>query len=153
MLQCNGWITRYFFFVSYPNVLLLFPVLLIDAIIGFALYSLGPYIKWFLDKVGPDGLYKMLSGFEDKTATAICTFAYYSGEKDDEVLLFHGKTPGQIVSPRGPSDFGWDPCFQPLGYEQTYAELSKEVKNEISHRSKALDALKNHFESKKALKS
>lgn len=106
-----------------------------------------------MDKVGPDGLYKMLSGFEDKTATAICTFAYYSGEKDDEVLLFHGKTPGQIVSPRGPSDFGWDPCFQPLGYEQTYAELSKEVKNEISHRSKALDALKNHFESKKALKS
>lgn len=107
--------------------------------------SSGPYIKWFLDKVGPDGLYKMLAGFEDKTATAVCTFAYYSGEKGDEVLLFDGKTQGEIVDPRGPRDFGWDPCFQPLGFDQTYAELPKDVKNNISHRSKALHALKTHF--------
>lgn len=104
----------------------------------------GPYIKWFLEKVGPEGLHKMLAGFENKSATAICTFAYSSGE-DDEVLLFQGKTEGQIVDPRGPRDFGWDPCFQPNGFPKTYAELDKQVKNSISHRFKAVDALKNHF--------
>ncbi len=36
----------------------------------------GPYIKWFLKKLGPEGLHRMLSGFQDKSACAICTFAY-----------------------------------------------------------------------------
>lgn len=97
-----------------------------------------------MEKVGPEGLSKMLTGFEDKSATAVCTFAYTSGESD-KVLLFQGKTEGKIVDPRGPRDFGWDPCFQPNGFPQTYAELPKDVKNSISHRFKAVDALKNHF--------
>lgn len=108
---------------------------------------IGPYIKWFLEKIGPDGLFKMLAGFEDKSATAVCTFAYTSGE-NDEVLLFQGKTDGHIVNPRGPRDFGWDPCFQPNGFQKTYAELPKETKNSISHRFKAVDALKNYFMTK-----
>lgn len=86
----------------------------------------------------------MLTGFEDKTATAVCTFAYSSGGTDD-VILFQGKTDGEIVSPRGPRDFGWDPCFQPNGFKKTYAELPKDVKNSISHRYKALEMLRNHF--------
>lgn len=39
----------------------------------------GPYIKWFLEKVGHDGLNKMLEGFEDKSAYAQCVFAYTPG--------------------------------------------------------------------------
>lgn len=35
---------------------------------------------------------------------------------------------------RGPAAFGWDPIFQPDGFEETYAELDKAVKNTISHR-------------------
>lgn len=104
----------------------------------------GPYIKWFLGKMGPEGLHTMLAGFEDKSATAVCTFAYSPGGADD-VILFQGKTEGKIVVPRGPRDFGWDPCFQPNGFDKTYAELQKEVKNSISHRYKALDLLKEHF--------
>lgn len=104
----------------------------------------GPYIKYFLEKIGPEGLSKMLVGFDDRAATAVCTFAYTSGV-GDKVLLFQGKTEGKIVDPRGPRDFGWDPCFQPNGFQQTYAELSKDVKNSISHRFKAVDLLKNHF--------
>lgn len=73
----------------------------------------------------------MLAGFEDKSATAVCTFAYSDGE-NDEVKLFQGKTEGIIVDPRGPRDFGWDPCFQPNGYDKTYAELPKDVKNTVS---------------------
>lgn len=105
----------------------------------------GPYIKWFLDKLGPEGLYQMLHGWEDKTAEAVCIFAYCGGEPEDPVILFEGKVQGTIVSPRGPRSFGWDPCFQPLGSDKTYAELPKETKNKISHRGKALEALKDYF--------
>ncbi|KAK3091895.1 hypothetical protein FSP39_023518 [Pinctada imbricata] len=63
----------------------------------------GPYIKWFLKKIGPEGLHKMLAGFEDKSASAVCTLAYHSGQKDSKVMLFQGKTPGKIVSPKGAS--------------------------------------------------
>ncbi|XP_069358636.1 inosine triphosphate pyrophosphatase [Maniola hyperantus] len=106
----------------------------------------GPYIKWFLDKMKPEGLHKMLTGWEDKSAEAVCTFAYCSGFSDDsEVVLFQGITKGEIVSPRGSRDFGWDCIFQPDGYDKTYAELPKEEKNKISHRCKALDKLRSYF--------
>lgn len=52
----------------------------------------GPYIKWFLKKLGVDGLNKMLSGFEDKSAYAMCTIGYCGGE-NEEPLTFVGKTP------------------------------------------------------------
>ncbi|XP_050462874.1 inosine triphosphate pyrophosphatase [Cataglyphis hispanica] len=123
------------------------PVIIEDTCLCFnALKGLpGPYIKWFLEKLGPEGLHKMLDGWEDKSAEAVCTFAYCSGEADAEVLLFQGRTQGTIVSPRGPRDFGWDPCFQPQGYDMTYAELPKDSKNKISHRRKALEVLRDHF--------
>ncbi|XP_067006826.1 inosine triphosphate pyrophosphatase [Anabrus simplex] len=123
------------------------PVIIEDTCLCFnAMGGLpGPYIKWFLDKLGPEGLHRMLNGWEDKSAFAVCTFAYSSGGEEDEVLLFRGKTEGTIVSPRGPRDFGWDPCFQPLGYDKTYAELPKERKNEISHRYRALAELRKYF--------
>ena len=90
----------------------------------------------------------MLSGFEDKSAVAMCTLAYSSGEKDSEVTLFCGETPGKIVEPRGPNDFGWDPCFQPKGFTQTYAEMPKETKNTISHRYRAVELFRKHFQEK-----
>lgn len=104
----------------------------------------GPYIKWFLDKIGPEGLHKILDGWEDKGAEAVCTFAFCEGA-NSEVKLFQGRTKGTIVFPRGPRDFGWDPIFQPTGLEKTYAELPKEEKNKISHRFRALDQLREHF--------
>lgn len=105
----------------------------------------GPYIKWFLDKLQPEGLHRMLTGWEDKSAYALCTFAFSSGNHGDEILVFRGKTDGKIVEPRGPRNFGWDPCFQPDGFDQTYAELDKDVKNGISHRYKSLQAMREHF--------
>ncbi|KAL7693352.1 putative ham1-like protein [Plasmopara halstedii] len=77
----------------------------------------GPYIKWFLEKTGHEGLNNMLAAYEDKSAYAT----------------------------RGPTTFGWDPVFQPDGYDQTYAEMEKSTKNKISHRFKALEALKAHL--------
>lgn len=103
----------------------------------------GPYIKWFLKAVGPEGLHKMLAGFEDKSAYALCTFGFCTGEPDAEVHVFPGRCDGTIVAPKGPRDFGWDPCFQPQGFDLTYAEMDKEIKNGISHRGKAMALLKD----------
>ena len=101
----------------------------------------GPYIKWFLQKLKPEGLSKMLDGFEDKTGYAQCIFAYAPDASSDPIV-FVGKTPGTIVPPRGSQDFGWDPVFQPDGFDETYAELNKDIKNTISHRYRALDKLR-----------
>ena len=50
---------------------------------------------------------------------------------------------GTIVPARGPTDFGWDPVFQPdEGGGKTYAEQSKDEKNAISHRGRALEKLR-----------
>ncbi|BFZ17060.1 hypothetical protein BsWGS_20098 [Bradybaena similaris] len=106
----------------------------------------GPYVKWFLAKIGPSGLHKLLHGFEDKTAYAQCIFAYSSGKKGAEVHIFDGRCPGTIVEPRGPNSFGWDPVFQPDGFTQTYAEMPIETKNKISHRYKAVTELKKFLE-------
>ncbi|XP_046735156.1 inosine triphosphate pyrophosphatase isoform X1 [Diprion similis] len=105
----------------------------------------GPYIKWFMEKLGVDGLPKMLAAWEDKSAQAVCTFGYCNGDPDGDVNIFRGSTNGIIVNPRGTREFGWDACFQPVGYDKTYAELHKDVKNQISHRSKALTEMKNYF--------
>jgi XTP/dITP diphosphohydrolase len=50
---------------------------------------------------------------------------------------------GNIVDPpRGTDGFGYDPVFQPTGFEQTFAEMSPELKNKISHRAQAIAALR-----------
>jgi XTP/dITP diphosphohydrolase len=56
--------------------------------------------------------------------------------------LFTGIASGEITLEKmGTGGFGYDPIFKPNGYENTFAELSLEVKNEISHRGKATKAL------------
>uniref|UniRef100_A0A2K6GP71 Inosine triphosphate pyrophosphatase n=1 Tax=Propithecus coquereli TaxID=379532 RepID=A0A2K6GP71_PROCO len=123
------------------------PVLVEDTCLCFnALKGLpGPYIKWFLEKLKPEGLHQLLAGHEDKSAYALCTFALSTGDPSEPVHLFRGRTSGQIVVPRGSRDFGWDPCFQPDGYEQTYAEMPKAEKNAISHRFRALRKLQEYL--------
>jgi len=72
------------------------PVLVEDTCLCFdALNGLpGPYIKWFLKSIGPEGLHKMLKGFDDHSASAVATLAYYDGES--EVELFKVKYPQWI---------------------------------------------------------
>ena len=62
--------------------------------------------------------------------------------------MFTGRTPGRIVPARGPTDFGWDPVFQPDGFEETYAEMPKAVKNKISHRYRSLTELRTYLQEK-----
>ena len=74
----------------------------------------------------------------------MCTIAYCKGP-DFEPILFEGRTDGRIVPARGPSLFGWDPVFQPDGYEQTYAEMDAKLKNSLSHRYRALEKMREYF--------
>lgn len=62
---------------------------------------------------------------------------------DGQVLAtFEGVVEGKIAErPRGSQGFGYDPIFIPNGFEQTFAELPKEVKNTVSHRAEAIRKL------------
>ncbi|KAJ2720768.1 nucleoside triphosphate pyrophosphohydrolase ham1 [Coemansia sp. Benny D115] len=119
------------------------PVITEDVGLGFnAMNGLpGAYVKWFLRELQPEGLYRMLSGFEDKSGFAVCTVAYCAGP-GHEPVLFEGIHHGSIVAPRGPPVFGWNPIFQPDGSDQTYAEMSDAAKNACSHRFLAVEKLK-----------
>ncbi|KAJ8957845.1 hypothetical protein NQ318_001841 [Aromia moschata] len=105
----------------------------------------GPYIKWFLEKLGPEGLHRLLQGSRTNQRRPCAPSPTIRVSRTIKPVLFQGRTEGEIVSPRGPRDFGWDPCFRPAGYEQTYAEMPKSEKNKISHRYKAVDLFRKHF--------
>ncbi|KAL5362535.1 inosine triphosphate pyrophosphatase-like protein [Aspergillus floccosus] len=113
------------------------PVLVEDSALEFrAMKGLpGPYVKYFFEALGNDGLNKLLDGFDDRTAEAVCTFAYSPGPSV-EPRVFQGRIEGVIVSPRGPPVFGWEPIFEYQG--ATLAEMDHEIKNGLSHRYKAL---------------
>ena len=56
---------------------------------------------------------------------------------------FEGIAEGAIVDlPRGKRGFGYDPIFRPNGFDKTFGELPAEIKNRISHRAKAIAALR-----------
>jgi len=102
----------------------------------------GPYIKWFLEKIGHEGLNNLLHAYEDKSAYALCLFTYCSGPGSVPYVV-EGRCNGDIVPARnGGTGFGWDPVFQPHGHTQTYAEMQSELKNKISHRAEALKKLR-----------
>ena len=63
-----------------------------------------------------------------------------------KVELFEGIINGTIIHERrGTSGFGYDPVFVPEGYDQTFAEMPPELKNTISHRALAVNALVNYL--------
>ena len=78
-----------------------------------------------------------LTGIRDRTARFIAVIAYQENEKD--VLLFKGTIEGTInYTPAGVGGFGYDPVFIPSGFDKTFAQLSPGLKNQISHRAKAI---------------
>jgi inosine triphosphate pyrophosphatase len=108
----------------------------------------GPYIKWFVQKLGLDGINKMLQGFEDKSAYSSCIFALCDSEDHEgkDIKVFEGKTLGKIVPPQGPDTFGWDSIFLPDGFDETFAQMNKQLKNTISHRFHASQKVKSYLE-------
>lgn len=67
--------------------------------------------------------------------------------EDKETLVVHGECKGTIgLAAKGNNGFGYDPLFIPEGFTETFGELGQDVKNQISHRAKALEKLKNEIE-------
>jgi len=86
-------------------------------------------------------LLKNLEGVNDRAArfTCCCALIDPSGEE----LVVHGHCPGHIAEKAaGVEGFGYDPLFIPNGYDKSFAELSAEEKNAISHRGRALEKVK-----------
>lgn len=108
------------------------PVLVEDVSLAFtALGGLpGPYIKWFIDEAGAEACCRMLDGFDDRSAEAICTFGYFDGTK---YTYFQNRALGTIADhPRGDNGFGWDRIFVNDGYTITRAEMDQE-ENETTY--------------------
>lgn len=86
-------------------------------------------------------LLKNLEGKTDRRArfTCCCALVDPSGEE----LVVHGHCPGRIAEKASGSEgFGYDPLFIPDGYDKSFADLSADEKNAISHRGRALEKVK-----------
>ena len=69
---------------------------------------------------------------------------------DGETLVARGECEGHILdTPVGENGFGYDPLFVPDGFQRTFAQLTPEEKNKISHRAKALEKLEALLEERK----
>ncbi len=104
----------------------------------------GLLVKWYLGSVGDRGVWQMLHSFPNKRASAVCTIGYCNGEK---IEFFQWVTTGIVVEPTIGTDFGRDALFQPDGYDKTFAHMSKEEKNAVSHRGKAMKMLEKFMSS------
>ncbi len=124
------------------------PVLVTDVSLEIeALNGLpGPFVKYFVQTIGAGGTAALL---KNKTNKAKVTDAL--GLYDGKTLkIFKGSLVGTLASqPRGSSGFGFDVVFIPKGSTKTYAEMSPEEKNKISHRSIALKKLRAYMDSVK----
>lgn len=68
------------------------------------------------------------------------------GKPTEDINFFEGIVEGQIIrEKRGNEGFGYDPIFQPDGYDETFAQLGMEVKNRISHRARAVKKLADYL--------
>lgn len=84
-------------------------------------------------------LLKNLEGKEDRSARFKTAIAL---NMENEEIMFLGICEGEIIKePRGDSGFGYDPIFQPKGFNKTFAEMTLTQKSEIGHRGKAMRQL------------
>lgn len=78
------------------------------------------------------------AGGDDRRARFVCVIAL-ADPSNGRVQTFEGACEGRLAhEPRGTAGFGYDPVFIPDGRRQTFGELPDEVKEELSHRARAL---------------
>lgn len=106
----------------------------IDALNGFP----GPYSSYIYKTIGLPGVLRLMEGESTRAASFISALAYASASR--RTMVFLGVCRGRIAhEPRGSRGFGFDPIFIPEeGDGRTFAEMSIEEKNRISHRSRSV---------------
>lgn len=93
-----------------------------------------------------DNIDLLLENMEGKTNRNACFATVICLIQDGEPVYFEGKCEGCILTERyGRGGFGYDPIFMPKGYGESFAEISMEEKNKISHRGKATEKLIKHL--------
>lgn len=87
-------------------------------------------------------LLTLLKGLSPKEKTAKFVSVITLMFPDGTAIVARGECKGRIIdTPTGENGFGYDPLFVPDGYDKTFAQLSEDEKNAISHRAKALEKL------------
>lgn len=128
-----------------------YPVLADDS--GLEVFSLGGEPGIFSSRYSDEGtdhenlkkLLKKLKDKEDRSARFVCCMVLILGS---EVIEKEGYVYGRIIdNPKGENGFGYDPVFVPDGFDVTFAEMSPEEKNKLSHRRRALELIKKELES------
>ena len=115
--------------------------LFIKALNGFP----GVYSSYVFRTLGNAGILDLMKDKRERSAEFRTCIAYF----DDKLNLFTGRTQGLITtSPRGTNGFGFDPVFIPNESKETYAEMTVEEKNSISHRAKATQAFLKYVKKK-----
>jgi len=110
--------------------------LFIASLAGFP----GVYSKYVYQTIGLQGVLRLLETKPDRSAVFRSVIAYAQPGQDPEVFV--GECVGTIAKDaRGTGGFGYDPIFIPQGWTKTFAEVSPQEKNTVSHRGKALDLL------------
>ena len=106
----------------------------IEALKGFP----GPYSKFVFNTVTLKGVLKLMDGVENRNAYFMSVIAFASPQ--EQPICFVGKVDGKIsLQQKGNSGFGYDPIFIPDdGDGRTFAELTTNEKNRLSHRGEAL---------------
>jgi non-canonical purine NTP pyrophosphatase (RdgB/HAM1 family) len=100
----------------------------------------GALVAWFIQAVGPQGILEMAANLTDRRATVTTAIGYAD---DTGVQVFTGTLNGTLTTElRGNGGFGYDPIFIPDGHNRTFAEMSSEEKNAVSHRRLAVDELR-----------
>ena len=119
---------------------------------GFCIKSLNDFpgikSKRFIEE--NNGIENALDIIINKTQNLSDKEAYFktsiSFSLDNNTLFFNGIVEGKISNkPKGGGGFGYDPIFVPNGSNRTFAEMSSEEKNEISHRSIAINKFKKYL--------
>lgn len=97
----------------------------------------GPFIKWLRKNEENKLLLHMMRNETNRNLKIIATIGYYDGA---EVRYFTGSVDCELANEdKGLNGWGLDPVLIPKGYDKTWAEMSVEEKNSMSHRRLALD--------------
>lgn len=93
------------------------------------------------DVANIDKLLRELKNVAKRSARFRCVIAL--ARAGDALGTFDGLVEGKIVDPpRGKNGFGYDPIFQPTGFDETFGEMTSDLKNQISHRANAITVLR-----------
>jgi XTP/dITP diphosphohydrolase len=91
-----------------------------------------------------------MKGFPHEVRSARFRCVLAVAENGETLAVFDGAVEGTLAHEvRGEGGFGYDPIFMPLGHDQTFGELSAEIKHTMSHRSRALAQFKEWWAARK----